>query len=184
MSDAQFDGGDNGQAAEDFVGDFIGDKDPAGAVRWYGFFALANAFGSILVYMLLNGNWWVAQYKDGFSTRTFFYMPVAMSWLAVSFFDSPFMRKIFGEIIAISILCPFFWLWYVFGQFLLYSDGKYSEFWTWASAAIWFSWNVFESVVQIVLLPTVFEWTEADLNTDFVSDRNPTGPRLLSLFDF
>merc|ERR1711912_137137 len=94
MSDAQFDGGDNGQAAEDLVGGFIGERDPEAAVRWYGLFSMATGIGSIFAYMLLNGTWWIANYRKGFVTRMAFYLPVAMGWLATIFFDAPFTREV------------------------------------------------------------------------------------------
>ena len=74
-------------AGEDVVADFIGDKDPAGAVRWYGLYSFASGLGSIFAYMMLNGNTWVATFDQGFRTRMAFYFPVAMCWIMVSLFD-------------------------------------------------------------------------------------------------
>ena len=54
MSDAQLEGNDNASAAEDRVGGFIGDKDNAGAVRWYGLYSLAIGVGSIPFYVIFN----------------------------------------------------------------------------------------------------------------------------------
>lgn len=61
MSDAQLESNDNAAAAEDRVSGFIGDKDNAGAVRWYGLYSLAIGVGGIPFYMFFNNLTYVSR---------------------------------------------------------------------------------------------------------------------------
>ena len=54
MSDAQYDGGDRGQAAEDTVGGWIGDLDDAQAMYWYGTYSLVTGVGGMFIWMFFN----------------------------------------------------------------------------------------------------------------------------------
>ena len=181
MSDAQVDGGDKGQQGEDIANNFIGDKDAAQAVRWYGIYSMITGFGSIFAYMILNNeSTYVILYNAGFKTRIAFYVPVAMAWLMVSFFDGDQMREIFGTIVAISILGPFFFQWYYFGLYLLSGEGwAYDELMFYVWGAIFFSWTVFESIIQIVLLPRVFDWIEDGATLD--NDQEKEDENLMAL---
>merc|ERR1712156_678608 len=55
------------------------------------------------------------------------------SWLMVSFFDGQFMRAVFRDLVAVSLLGPFFAYWYYIAQYFLYAEA-YTEklnYWLW-----------------------------------------------------
>ena len=112
MSDAQIDGGDRGAAAEDKVAGFIGDKNDGEAVRWYGMYSLTVGVGSIFFWMWFNDKTYIALNAKWFTYQMEFFVPVFITWLMVSFFDSEFMRETFSTVVSISILGPFAMHWY------------------------------------------------------------------------
>ena len=158
-SEAQIEGGDSGQAVEDSVNDMIGEKDPAGAVKFYGVYTLSMGGGFALLWVLLNKQSWVYTYKDGFLSRITFYLAAGAAWLMVSFFDGEYMRQIYTDIQALSIFGPFFFHWYGWGMMLMsvLEGGKVID---WIFLAVWAAVTVVEAVFQISLLPQVFEWAE------------------------
>ena len=159
-SDAQIEGGDSGQAVEDGVNDFIGEKDPAGAVWFYGVYCLSMGGGFALLWVLLNKQSWVYSYMDGFLSRITFYLAAGAAWLMVSFFDGEYMRQIYTDIQALSIFGPFFFHWYGWGMMLMsvLDGGKVLD---WIFLLVWAAVTVVEAVFQITLLPQVFEWAES-----------------------
>ena len=158
-SEAQIEGGDSGQAVEDGVTDFIGEKDPAESVFFYGVYTLSMGGGFALLWVLLNKQSWVYSYKDGFLSRITFYLAAGMAWLMVSYFDGEYMRSIYTDIQALSIMGPFFFHWYGWGMMLMavLSGGKVMD---WIFLAVWAFVTVIEAVFQITLLPSVFDWAE------------------------
>ena len=88
------------------------------------------------------------------------YIPAAMSWLMVSLFDSPFMRIIFKDMVALSTMGPFFNHWNAFGTWVYIGEND-STFDYYLGGAIFFCWTLFEEVIQIVLLPQVFNWIDS-----------------------
>ena len=87
MSEAQIDGGDRGQAAEDKVGGWLGDMDDAAALYWYGSFSLIMAGASLAVVILMNqdvniiGSGRVDIYKSFWR----YYLPVGITWFFTGF---------------------------------------------------------------------------------------------------
>jgi len=137
MSDAQLEGNDNASAAEDRVGGFIGDKDNAGAVRWYGLYSLAIGVGAIPFYVIFNELDYVRWNSGWYFYQMAFFIPVFISWLMVSFFDGAFMRDVFEIIVTLSILGPFAGHWYQLAVFYLGGEGSYLDnltFWLWFAA--------------------------------------------------
>ena len=122
MSDAQVDGADNGQAAEDTVGGFIGEQDNAGAVRWFGIWSTALSLGSIVLYITFNNTFYIAMSKKYWESHAFVYGAVMLAWLMVSFFDGPLMREIFKDIVAASMFAPFFLEWEAIVEFIWAGD--------------------------------------------------------------
>ena len=145
--------------AENFTENFIGDRTDAEAVFWYGIYSLSMGFGTMFLYQLLDSTDWVALYASGFESRWFFYIPAAISWLMVSLFDSDFMRIIFKDMIALSVMGPFFGHWYAYGTYLMSYQNQDLDYWL--GAFVWFCWTVFEELVQIILLPQVFSWADS-----------------------
>ena len=112
MSDAQIDGGDRGGNIEDRTSDWIGAEDDDAAVRWYGIMALLMGYAIIPAYWFLEDFNYVSLNWSWFRTVQAFFMPVGMGWLMVSFFDGQFMRAVFKDLVAVSLLGPFFAYWY------------------------------------------------------------------------
>ena len=173
MSDAQIDSGNTGQAGEDLANSFIGERDNAQAVFFYGSVSLITAASSIVLYIILNEMYWVARTRAFFLTHIEFFAPVGMAWLMVSFFDSEFMRTVFADVVMASIMGPFFAHWYVIIEFFLagevggqeWSAGDssitaYDELFFWTTMAAMGALTIFEMILQVVLLPQVFEWVE------------------------
>ena len=136
----------------------LGEQTIEEAVFWYGVYSNSMGLGFLLLWVLLNGESWVAWYKDGFLSRITFYLAAGVAWLMVLFFDGEFMRSIYLDIQALSVMGPFFFHWYGFAMYLmsiLDLDGGVLD---WIMLAVWFSLTVFEQILQIILLPKVFDW--------------------------
>ena len=97
-SEAQIEGADNGQKAEDAANDLIGEKNPEEAVFFYGVYSLSMGFGFVLLWVLMKGNSFVSLYMDGFLSRIAFYISAGVAWLMVSYFDGPYMREIYRDL--------------------------------------------------------------------------------------
>lgn len=84
-----------------------------------------------------------------------------MGWLFVSFFDSEFMRSVFRMLVTISVLGPFAINWYNLVIMVYACDGSCLDdlslyIWT----AIYGAINVFQMIVDIILLPQIYNWTD------------------------
>ena len=167
MSDAQIDAGDNGAQAQDSVAGWIGDKNDGEAVRWYGMYSMFMGVGSIFFYMFMNGEAYVAGNFNWYLYQMEFFIPVFISWLMVSFFDGEFMRGVFETVTTLSILGPFAMHWYALAQFYLAGEGSYLdslEFWIWF--ALYGAFTIFQQIIQVVLLPQVYDWADSASTLD------------------
>lgn len=153
---------DRGDAATEFTENFIGERNDAEAVFWYGIYSLIMSFGLIVVYHLIDGTDWIAMYGgvDGFKYKWYGYVPIAMTWLAVSLFDSKMLRIIFKDMAAFSVMGPFWYQWKAFGDYLLLSEGGNQDLGYWLGAVVFFSWTVFEEIIQIILMPQILSWAD------------------------
>ena len=150
--DAQVDGGDKGQGIEDSASEFIGERTDAEAVRWYGLYCLWLGGGTMLFWILLNNNAWVVKYSHGLYTKMYFYIPTGLAWIMVSMFDGELMRQIYKDIVALSIMAPFWKEWYDYGVYLLLLENDSTLMYL-VGLALWFFMTVFEGVIQLLLLP-------------------------------
>ena len=150
--DAQIDGGDRGQAMEDRASNLIGDVDNAGAVRWYGLYCFWLGGGAVAFWILMNNNAWVVKYSKGIHTRMYFYLPTGLAWIMVSMFDGALMREIYKDIVALSIMAPFWMEWYDYGLYLLLLEYDDTLGYL-VGLALWLLLTVFEGVIQLLLLP-------------------------------
>ena len=180
--DAQIDGGDTGQGFEDAATDLIGDGTDAEAVFTYGTYCLWLGFGTMVFWILLNNNNWVVWYKAGLYTKMYVYIPTGLAWIAVSMFDGKLMRQIYKDIVALSILAPFWKEWYDFGVYLLLLDGGTTLMY-WIGMALWFCLTVFEGVIQLLILPKVFAWADEAPTLDNGAEDND-GNLLANLINF
>ena len=72
------------------------------------------------------------------------------------------MREIFGSIVSISILGPFFFNWWALGIYLFEGENfGYDNLMYYVWGSVWFVWNFFEMIVQIILIPSVMDWIES-----------------------
>ena len=116
-------------------------------------------WGMQMIWSLVDGNTYA--YKSWFTTMQTYYFPVGMAWLMVSLFDGAFMRSVFRDVVFISTFAPFYHLWvnqywYVTSLF----DHSVDELGFWIWFAIMFFGTVFQSVMQILLLPQIFDWSK------------------------
>ena len=171
MSDAQLDTGNAGGKAEDFGNDLLGNPDNDKAVLLYGVIALSSALTSILLYIFLNGTYYVAASNQYFLSHVAAFLPIGMGWIMVSLFDGEFMRDIFGDLAWLSILGPFFFHWYATINFIIdgefggnkYKNGKmtsYDELWFWLTWVFQACLTIVEMVLQVIILPRLFDWVE------------------------
>ena len=88
-----------------------------------------------------------------------FYTAATAAWLIVSFFDGEFMRTIYKDVMQISVFGPFFAHWYAFGLYLTFAldGGRVIDL---VFLAVWFALTVVEEVIQLLMLPKVYEWAE------------------------
>jgi len=118
--EAQLDTGNTGAEAEAAVADLIGaDKSPAEAVGFYGMYTLGMGGSFILLWVLLSDKTFVGWFRDGFLSRVTFYVAAGMAWLMVSFFDGPYMRTVYTDVQALSVMGPFFFHWYGVAMYLI-----------------------------------------------------------------
>ena len=173
MSDAQVDGGDSGARAEDAVGDFIGEKDNAGAVRWYGMYSLAMSVGTMFFYMFFNGRSYVAGNSAWYWSNIESFLPVVICWLMVSFFDGEFMRMVYADVVSASISGPFAAHWVVLAGFYLAGEGSYLDSVTfWIYFAGYAAFTIFQMIVQVIMLPSVMAWAEEAPTLDNDQEKN------------
>jgi len=142
------------------VSGWIGDKNDAQAVYWYGIYSLIVGWGSALLWNELKSKSYAALYYEGFVSRFFAYIPVGMCWIMISLFDSPFTRTVFKDLVSLSVMGPFFGHWYAWGLYLLNLENEPSLDY-YLAGGVWFAWTIFEEIVQIVLLPQVFDWIDS-----------------------
>ena len=119
-------------------------------------------FFNNLTYVAGNSAWWITQIE--------YFVPVFMAWLFIGFFETDLMKDIFAMIVTLSILGPFAQLWNNLGTFYLAGEGSYLDnvtFWLWFAA--YSCYTIFQMIVDIILLPSVFDWAGSD-NTIFNAD--------------
>ena len=151
--DAQVDGGDRGANMEDRAANFIGDDlSNAAAVRWYGLYCFWLGGGAMAFWILMNNNAWVTKFSTGIHTRMYFYIPTGMAWLAVSMFDGPLTREIYKDIVALSIMAPFWKEWFDYTTHFIYNKNDDSLMF-YVGISLWFFLTVFEGIIQLLLLP-------------------------------
>ena len=105
------DGGDAGGDLQDSVGGFIGDKDDSQSMYYYGMYGMIHSVGTVLIYILLNGNMYVAFAKSWYLAQIEFFAPVGFVWLMMGFFDLPLLYGIMRDVCAFSVLGPFWVFW-------------------------------------------------------------------------
>ena len=157
--DATRDTGDGGARAEDKVGGWIGEKNDGEAVYWYGVYSLIMGIGALYVWIFFNDIAAVVRYSWGFQAHYYFYIPVGMSWLLMSFIDNDQSRAIFKYLVAISVLGPFYTHWTAFAGYLWTWNDSQGLFWyLWGAG--WFVGTIIQEIVQIILLPQIFNWID------------------------
>ena len=82
----------------------------------------------------------------------YFYIPTGLAWVAVSMFDGPLMREIYKDIVALSIMAPFWKEWFDYTAYLLLLETDDSLMYL-VGMGIWFFLTVFEGIIQLLLLP-------------------------------
>ena len=75
-----------------------------------------------------------------------------MAWLAVSMFDGPLTREIYKDIIALSIMAPFWKEWYDYTNYIFLIEYEDSLMYL-IGLGLWFFLTVFEGIIQLLLLP-------------------------------
>ena len=167
MSDAQVDGGDTGGNIQDGVAGQIGADDNAAAVRWYGLACIIMGYAVIPAYWFLDDYQFVSLNAGWFHTVQLMFLPAGMGWLMVSMFDGAFMRAVFRDLVAISVLAPFFVEWYNIALYFVAGEGSYDniKFLLWG--AFFIAHTLLQGVVQIILVPGIMDWTH---QTDYLDN--------------
>ena len=93
------DTGETGGALQDSTSEFLGEKTDAEAVRYYGWYGLIHSVGTVLVYISVNDNYYVALASAWFLSQIWFFAPVGFGWLMLSYFDGELMREIFKKVV-------------------------------------------------------------------------------------
>ena len=147
--------------AEDNVDDFIGDKNDGEAVRWFGMYSLITTIVSAYMIDTNMDQTWIAAGSNWWSTQIWAFWPVFMGWLFVSFFDSEFMRSVYRMLVTISVLGPFAINWYNLVVMVYSCDGScLDELSLYIWTAIYSAINIFQMIVDIILLPQIYNWTD------------------------
>ena len=90
-----------------------------------------------------------------------------MAWLMVSFFDGQFMRAVFKDLVAVSLLGPFFLYWWSNANYFLNSEYYEDELKFWLWGVFFIVHSLFQAVTQIILVPGIFRWAE---KTDYLDN--------------
>ena len=77
------------------------------------------------------------------------------------------MRAVFKDLVAVSLLGPFFAYWYSNAQYFLYSEYYEDELKYWLWGIFFVVHSLLQGVVQIVLVPGIFRWSE---QTDYLDN--------------
>ena len=85
-------------------------------------------------------------------TRIYYYLPTGIAWIMVSMFDGELMRQIYKDLIAYSMFAPFWKEWYDYSVYLLLLENDDTLMYL-VGLGLWFFLNVFEGVIQLLLLP-------------------------------
>ena len=150
MSDdpnANVDTGSAGSDATDAVNDLLGDQSPADAVFWYGIYSNSMGLGFLLLYVFLNSETFMAWHKWGMLSRIVFYLAAGIAWVFILFFDGEFMRTLYLDIQALSVMGPWFFHWYGWAEYLiaiLDFDGGVVD---WIFLFVWFALTVGEQIL-------------------------------------
>lgn len=108
---ATLDTGNIGSNTEDLAENLIGDRSNAEAVMWYGIASFVLSFGSMFTFAGMSGNQWVPMGSAWWASNVKWFLPVAMCWLLLSFIDTKFVREVFRDLVAASLLGPFYEHW-------------------------------------------------------------------------
>ena len=72
------------------------------------------------------------------------------------------MRAVFKDLVAVSLLGPFFAYWYYIADYFLWSENSYVrddlDFWLWG--AFYVVHSLLQAVTQIILIPSIFRWSD------------------------
>ena len=129
-------------------------------MRWYGIFSLIIGYGMLPIYWTLEDYTYVSLNWGWFRVMQAFFLPVGMGWLMVSFFDGDFMRRVFKDLVRTSLLGPFFAYWYYNASYLLYSEYYEDKLKYWLWGAFFIFTSLLEAVIQILVVPGVYRWSE------------------------
>ena len=129
-------------------------------MRYYGWYGLIHSVGTVIVYILINNNYYVAFASKWWLSQIWFFAPVGFGWLMLSFFDGELMREIFGKVVGLSLMGPFFNHWVALIDFILAGEnaGKdwnwgdssitaYDELWFYLSLTLYFAYTVFQALI-------------------------------------
>merc|ERR1712045_1048821 len=104
-------------------------------------------------YIWLNANWFYSQIQ--------FFLPAFMGWIFVSLFDSPTMRDIYSMLVTISVMGPFANHWWRLANFFIGGEGSYlDELTFWLYFAAYVAFTFFQMIVDIILLPQIYDWAD------------------------
>ena len=162
MGDASVDTGNIGSTTEDLAGELIGDRSNAEAVLFFGLASLILSFGSMFMANFLGANFtWAAAGAGWFASNVKWFLPAGMCWILLSFFDNDFTRAVFRDLAAATLIGPFYSHWASIVGIYWSASATASNlvspgFYIWL--AIFTALTVFEQVVQVLLLPQVFDW--------------------------
>ena len=173
MSDAQYDGGDRGQAAEDRVGGWIGDLDDAQAMYWYGSFNLIVGIGAMFAWIFFNDEWaGVARWSMGFQYHFYFFLPVGITWFLSLFIqDNETLLGILKRLVIFGVFGPFYQGWYAWADYLwMWHEDMGLMYYLWGAA--WFTSVIVEEIVQILIVPQVLNYIDGGKYEDENGDRD------------
>ena len=155
MSDT-IDNSDSGAQAQDQVAGFIGDKNDAEAVRWYGLYSGILTLIGYFFWKEFSARTW--GFPGFWSATKMAYLPVFTGWLLVSYFDGEFMRTVFGMIVIYSVLTVNFTQWNLIIS--LFISNKLDDVDGWITVLLYSAFNIFQGIVQLILVPQIRNWSD------------------------
>ena len=155
--------GTGGSKMKDWGDKIMKNPTDAQVVMYYGISAWVVAGLALILYFSLNNVTWVmgALYW-AFIITELAWWPTAIIWMALAFWDAKWLRTVYETVITISFLGPFAGYWVALVMFMLAVDnGQCWGCWqTWLTIPIWVGWTIFNMIMQIAMVPNIFDWAQ------------------------
>ena len=131
-------------------------------MRWFGLYSMWMSIGTAFFWMFFNDKTYIALNRAWFYNQIEYFLPAFMGWIFVSLFDSEFMRSTYVTLVTISVIGPFANHWYDLANLWIAGENSYLDSITfWIYFAAYCAFTFFQMIVDIILLPQIYDWADS-----------------------